>query len=104
MNAIRTKVAQPPVAIVARVAAALLGGWAVTWGFITLGIVASVAAGMDYHDAEHLAYLLAFPLYLTVFCWSFVHRSLARVWVVLATAAICMSGVAWWWAGAVSGG
>lgn len=93
-----------PRVIVARIAAALLGGWAVTWGFVTFGIVACVAAGVDYHEAEHLAYLLAFPLYLTVLCWAFVHRSLAHVWLVLAAVAAILSGAAWLWAAAFSGG
>ena len=40
--------------ILVRIAAAVFGGYAFTWGFIALGVVLMFAAGMEFHDAEHL--------------------------------------------------
>lgn len=77
-----------------RIAAAVLGGYAFCWGFIALGMAAMYAAGMSFHDAEHLAAMLGLLLYLTVFCWSFVDRSLLRVWLVLAGGGLLMTGAA----------
>ena len=54
--------------IFSRVLAASVGGWAFTWGFVCLGIALLAAVGSDYHEAEMLLYLLAFPLFLTLFC------------------------------------
>ncbi len=90
-----------PAMIVARLGASLVGGWAFTWGFVTLGIVIAVAAGMGYEDAELLVYMLAFPLYLTLLCWAIAARRFARFCVVLAIGAAVMSGGAWLWAGAL---
>lgn len=81
-------------AVLQRVAAALLGGYAFTWGFIALGLALLFAAGMDFHDAEHLAAILGFLVFLTVFLWAFADRSLARVWGVLAGGGLLMTGAA----------
>lgn len=80
--------------VVLRIGAALLGGYAFTWGFIALGVGLLFAAGMPFHDAEHLSSMLAFLVYLTVFCWAFAARSLPRVWLVLAGGAALMAGTA----------
>ncbi|WP_324314757.1 hypothetical protein [Povalibacter sp.] len=66
-----------------RVALALLGGYAFAWGFIASGMTALHAAGMEFHDAQGLASLLGFLLFLCVFLWTFAARSLLRVGVVL---------------------
>ena len=66
----------------ARVAAALLGGYAFTWGFTAFGIAGLVVLGMEFHEAEMGIYLLAFLLYLGLFVWAFAAASLTRVWVV----------------------
>jgi hypothetical protein len=50
---------------------------------------------MSFEDAHHLMYLLAFPVYLVVFCWAFAAASLARVWWVLAGGGAAMSIAAW---------
>lgn len=81
--------------IASRVAASLLGGWAFVWGFTTLGITALVALGMPYMEAQTLLFLLAFLLFLALFCWSFAAASLTRVWAVLAGGAALMTGAAW---------
>ncbi len=78
-----------------RVAAALLGGYAFTWGFSALLVTAQVHAGLAYGDALQLAMLLAFLVYLGAVCWAFAAASLARVWVVLAGGGAAMTVLAW---------
>lgn len=78
--------------ILVRIAAAVFGGYAFTWGFIALGVVLMFAAGMEFHDAEHLGYILGFLVFLVVFLWAFAARSLPRVWAVLAGGGIVMTG------------
>ena len=75
-----------------RIAAAVLGGYAFTWGFTTLGIAGLVALGMEYHDAEAGTLILAFLVFLGMFLWAFAAASLARVWVVVAGGAAVMIG------------
>ncbi|QBE66256.1 iron uptake protein [Pseudoduganella lutea] len=70
--------------IVSRTAAAVLGGYAFTWGVVAFGTALLFAAGMAFHDAEHLAYIVGFLVYLVAFLVSFAARSLPRVWLVLA--------------------
>lgn len=81
--------------IVSRVAAGLLGGWLFVWGCATLGVALALAAGVSYHEAEQAAYLLAFLLFLIVFCWTFAAASLARVWTILAGGGALSSALAW---------
>jgi hypothetical protein len=81
--------------IVSRVAASLFGGYAFTWGFVTLSIALLLVVGMPYNEAQTLVYLLAFLVLLFVFCWSFVASSLARVWFVLAGGGSVMTFAAW---------
>lgn len=78
-----------------RVAAGLLGGWLFVWGCTSLGIVLGLLAGASYREAVELAYLLAFLLFLGVFCWAFVAASLARVWLVLGGGGAVLSLLAW---------
>lgn len=66
-----------------RIAAAVLGGYAFTWGFIALGMSGLAALGMPLHDAEHLASILGMLAYLVAFLWAFAARSLVRVGSVL---------------------
>lgn len=42
-----------------RIAAALLGGYAFTWGFTALGIAGLAALGVDFHAAETALMLVA---------------------------------------------
>ncbi|HJU39300.1 MAG TPA: iron uptake protein [Tahibacter sp.] len=71
-------------ALALRIGAAVLGGYAFCWGFIAFAMASLFGLGMKFHDAEHLAAMLAFLIYLGVFCWAFVARSLVRAWLVLA--------------------
>lgn len=84
-----------PLRVLSRVAASLLGGWVFVWGFVVLGIALGVFAGADFHQMEALMYLLAFLLFLVVFCWSYAARSATRVWLVLAGGGALMTGAAW---------
>ncbi len=81
--------------VVLRIAAAVLGGWVFVWGLTTFGIALGVAAGMDYDDARMLLYLVAFLVFLVVFCWTFAASSLKRVWLVLAGGGALMTAAAW---------
>lgn len=81
--------------VVSRIAASLLGGYAFVWGFSSLGITLGVAAGSGYHEAETLMYLVAFLVFLVVFCWAYVAASLRRVWGVLAGGGALMTLAAW---------
>jgi hypothetical protein len=69
--------------IISRIGAALLGGYAFVWGFVTLSITSLSYTGMDYHDAWMLAMMLAFLLFLGAVLWSFTTRSSLRAWLVL---------------------
>lgn len=84
-----------PVHILSRVLASLLGGWVFVWGCATLGVSLGLLAGASYREAVGLAYLLAFLLFLVVFCWAFAAASLARVWLVLGGGGAAMSLAAW---------
>ena len=81
--------------IVSRIAAGLLGGWSFVWGCAWLGITLGLLAGVPYLEAVQLAYLLAFLLFLGVFCWAFAAASLARVWLVLGGGGALTSLLAW---------
>jgi hypothetical protein len=84
-----------PLRIVSRIGAALLGGWAFVWGFVSLVIAGVVALGGDFDEAHTAAMLLAFLVFLAAFCWAFAAASLARAWSVLAGGAALMTGAAW---------
>lgn len=77
-----------------RLALALLGGYAFTWGFVTLGMVALAALGVDLHTAETALLLLAFLVFLSLFLWAFAAASLVRVWAVLGGGALLMTAAA----------
>jgi hypothetical protein len=81
--------------VAARIGAGLFGSYALVWGFVSLGIVLAVAAGMPFGEAQTLLYLLAFPVLLGCFCWAFAASSLARVWVVFGGGSVLMTGAAW---------
>jgi hypothetical protein len=81
--------------VVSRVLASLLGSYFFVWGFISLGTVLAVAAGMPYADAQTLFYMLAFLLFVACFCWAFSARSLARVWLAFGAGGALMTLGAW---------
>jgi hypothetical protein len=73
----------------------VFGGYGFVWGFTTLGVVAAMAAGFTYGDAQTMVYLLAFLVFLAAFLWAFSARSLVRVFSVLAGGGALMTGAAW---------
>ena len=81
--------------IALRIGASLLCGYAFVWGFVTLGCVLGIAAGLTYAEAQTLTYLLAFLLFAAAFCWAFVEQSVLRVWAVLGGGGLMMTALAW---------
>jgi len=81
--------------VLSRIGAALLGSYAFVWGFVTMVAVLGTAGGMPFGDAQTLAYLLAFLVFLASFCWAFAARSVVRVWLVQLLGAAVMSGLGW---------
>ncbi len=82
-------------ALAARVAVALVGGYAFTWGFVALGIAVLTASDVGFHEAEMALLLLAFIVYLGLFLWAFTASGLARVVTVFGGGAVCMTVCAW---------
>ena len=81
--------------LVSRIAASLLGSYTFVWGFVSLGIAGSVAAGMPYEEAQTLLYLLAFVIFLASFCWCYAASGVWRLWLVLAGGGAAMTTAAW---------
>ena len=70
--------------VLARIGAAILGGYAFTLGFVAIVIAGLVVAGLGFGHAWLLAMVCAFLLDLAVFFWAFAARSVVRVWLELA--------------------
>ena len=79
----------------ARVAAAVFGAYAFSWGFAAAGVAALVGLGVDYHDAEMALLMLAWLVFLGLFLWSFAAASVVRVGTVLAGGAALQFTAAW---------
>ncbi|MET0320336.1 MAG: iron uptake protein [Duganella sp.] len=77
--------------IASRTLAAVLGGYAFTWGLIAFGMAAMVAADMEFHDAEHLTAIIGFLVFLTIFLTAFAARNITRVWLFLVAGAGVMT-------------
>ena len=56
----------PRLQLAARLGAAVVGGYAFTWGFIAASMALLSKAGMDFHDAEFLGSGLGLLLWLAV--------------------------------------
>ena len=72
----------PRTQVIARVATAILGGYAFAWGIVATGASLMVAAGMDFHDAEFLGSMIGVLAFLGVFLWAIAARRLRWVWLV----------------------
>lgn len=83
-----------PWRLVARVGAAVLGGYAFAWGVIAVGTSALFAAGLEFHDSEFLANAVGLLAYLVVFLWTFTVRRVALAWLVLVGAGAFMAATA----------
>lgn len=77
--------------IASRTLAAVLGGYAFTWGLIAFGMAAMVAADMEFHDAEHLTAIIGFLVFLVIFLTAFGARNIRRVWAILLSGAIILT-------------
>jgi hypothetical protein len=82
-------------ALLSRICASLVGGYAFVGGFTMMCITLGVAAGLRYADAQTLARLLAFFVFLVAFLWAYVASTAARVWFTLAGGGLAMSLAAW---------
>ncbi|MFT3821812.1 MAG: iron uptake protein [Rubrivivax sp.] len=80
--------------VASRIAAAVLGGYVFTWGSISLSLALLFAAGMEFHDAEHLSCIMGFLIFLAAFLWAFAARSLRRTWLALAGGGALMASAA----------
>lgn len=81
--------------LASRVLASLVAGYTFCWGFVTLGIALLLLRGVPYGDAQTALYLVAFIVFLIVFLWSFVVKSLIRLWLTLVGGGITMTAIAW---------
>lgn len=79
--------------IIGRVCAGILGGYVFVWGWVALGLAGFYSLGMPFHDAEHLASLIGFLVYLSVFLWAFAAPNLNRVWLMLVGGGLLMTAV-----------
>jgi len=82
--------------IASRTAVALLGGYVFTWGLIALGVALMYSAGMEFHDAEHLSYIVGLLAFLVAFLVAFAAQGLRRVALVLVGGGAVMTAAAWW--------
>lgn len=80
---------------VAPVVAASVSAYLFTWGVTSLGIIALAFAGASFHAAETGMLLVAFPLMLTVFLWSFISARPTRAKLLLLGAGVLMTVMAW---------
>jgi hypothetical protein len=83
----------PRLHLAARIAAAVLGGYAFAWGFIASCASLMSAAGMGFHDAEFLGSLLGVLAFLVAFLWTFAARRLWLVWGVLLGGGALLAGL-----------
>lgn len=80
----------------ARIFASLLGSWCFVLGFVSLGILLLLSAGLSYQDARTLMQMLGFVLLLVMFCWSYAAKSLWRLWLLGFGGGALMLGAARW--------
>jgi len=83
-----------PLALLSRIAAAILGGYAFCWGFVAIAHSGLYALGMSFHDAEHLSAILGVLFFLVVFLWTFAARRVGLCWAVLLGGGGLMTGAA----------
>ena len=86
----------PRLSLLARLAAAVLGGYFFAWGVVAAATSLLVAAGMGFHDAEFLSSLLGVLAYLAAFLWAIATRRLWQACAVLAVGGAGLAGVGSW--------
>lgn len=78
-------------ALVQRLALAVLGGYGLSSALVSLGAMALTGA-LPRSEAVVLAAMLGFPLYLVLLLWGFAERRLTRLWLVLGGGAVLGQG------------
>ena len=89
--------------IASRTVVALLGGYVFTWGLIAFGIALLYSAGMEFHDAEQLSYILGLLVFLVAFLVAFGAQGLRKVALVLVGGGAAITAAAWWLQGLIIG-
>ncbi|MFG6449396.1 iron uptake protein [Roseateles sp. BYS180W] len=82
--------------IVSRTAAALLGSYIACWGLAAFGIALAVTLGADFEDAQAVAAMLVFLVFLCGFLWAFGTQRLAAVWRVQMGLGLVLTVLAQW--------
>ena len=85
----------PTLRLISRILAAIVGGYLLSAGLVTLAAMA-LGLAMAQSEAVVLTSMLGFILYLAVLLWSFAERRLWRVWAVAAGGGAVASGLALW--------
>jgi hypothetical protein len=85
----------PALVVANRFAAAIIGGFAFTYGFVALATVAGFALGLPFFEAWSLTMMLAILVYLGAVLWGFVARRTIHVWAVLGGGGCAMAASAW---------
>ncbi len=80
-------------AILLRIAGAVLGGYVFSAALVALLAAVLPLAGMARGEAAVSAAMLGFVLYLLVLLWAFSVRSLVRLWAVLAGGTALAAGL-----------
>ena len=81
--------------ITSRVLAAVVGGYLLAAGLVTLAAM-GLGQAMDQSEAVVLTSMLGFLLYLALVLWSFAERRLWRIWAVMAGGSAASLGLALW--------
>lgn len=81
--------------VIGRFVAAIGAGYVFAYGFVAAATLAGFALGVPYFEAQELAWLLCFFVYLSALVWAFTERSLVRVWLVLGGGGLALCGSAW---------
>jgi hypothetical protein len=78
-----------------RFAAAIVGGFVFSYGFVALATLAGFALGLPFFEAWSLTMMLAIVVYLGALIWGFAARQSWRVWGVLGAGGCAMAAAAW---------
>lgn len=81
--------------IIQHFSAPLIGGFVLTYGFVALATLACFALGLRFFEAQSLAWMLSFIVYLTAILWGFAQRSAHRVWLTFGGFGGLMIAAAW---------
>lgn len=81
--------------VASRFGGAIIGGYIFALGFVAICSLVGFGAGLAFSDAQTLALMLGFLVFLGALLWAFVPRRNTVVWAVLAGGGLAMSVVAW---------